>query len=598
MFQRLKQLYRLLSYEQRKKILGLQVLVILMAFAQVAGVAAIGPFMAVVGDISRLEGDGTLAQLYQTSGMETPRQFLFWLGIAVLVALTGAALLSMYVTWRLVLYAEQIGADLSTRLYRHYMQQPWLFHASGSSSQLTNKIAQETSRITKNVIKPLMKMNAKVGLALIMLMAIFLFNPLVATTGLALFSVSYFVLFRTVRRRLARNGKLVSRNNQLRFKLMNEGFGGIKDTLLLGRQANFEQRFTQTSQELGRAKGVSSGLAEVPRYAMELIAFGAVIFLVLYLLAAYDGNLGNILPVLSVYALAGFKLLPAFQQIYTSLATVKGNMAAFDSLEEDLVASQAATPGHPAAAAGKLSAQQCITLQDVHFRYPGKDEKALNGLSLEIPRNHIIGLVGASGSGKSTAIDVLLGLMTPQQGALKVDGETLSGDRLRAWQNSLGFVPQSIFLADASIRENIAFGLPPSEVDNQRVKRAAKMAHLDELLERLPEGLETRVGERGIQLSGGQRQRIGIARALYDDAEVLILDEATSALDGITEKLVMDAIHAFSGKKTIIMIAHRLATVRQCDAIYLLSGGQVVDHGTYDELVTNNAVFQRMAEHA
>jgi len=210
----------------------------------------------------------------------------------------------------------------------------------------------------------------------------------------------------------------------------------------------------------------------------------------------------------------------------------------------------------------------------------------------------VVGLVGASGSGKSTAIDLLLGLMAPQQGQLLVDGEPITEENVRAWQNSLGFVPQSIFLADSSIRENIAFGLPPEAVDEEKVNRAANMAHLDQLLAELPSGLDTRVGERGVQLSGGQRQRIGIARALYHDADVLILDEATSALDGITEKLIMDAIHDFSGKKTIIMIAHRLATVRQCDSIYLLEQGRVIDHGTYDELSSRNTIFRRMAQHA
>ncbi|MDT8878316.1 ABC transporter ATP-binding protein [Halomonas saccharevitans] len=569
-----------------------------MAFSEVAGVAAIGPFMAVVGDVSRLEGGGTLANLYAFSGLETPRQFLFWLGIAVLLALTVAALISMYVTWRLALYAQQIGAELSTRLYHYYMHQPWLFHASGSSSQLTNKIAQETARITNNVIQPLMQMNAKGILALVMSTAIFLFNPLVAITGLLLFGIAYVLLYRTVRLRLSRNGKAITRNNQLRFKLMSEGFGGIKDTLLLGRQANFNQRFAFVSQELGRARGITAGLSQVPRYAMELIAFAAVIFLILYLLVAYDSNLGEILPVLSVYAMAGFKLLPAFQQMYTSLANVKGNIAAFDSLEEDLVASHHTSPDKDATVAGKYLPQTGIALDNIHFRYPGKEEKALNGLTLHIPCNEVIGLVGASGSGKSTAIDILLGLMTPHQGALKVDGSSLSGDALRAWQNSVGFVPQAIFLADASIRENIAFGLAPYQINDERVIRAAKMAHLDELLERLPEGLDTCVGERGIQLSGGQRQRIGIARALYNDAEVLVLDEATSALDGITEKLVMDAIHDFSGKKTIIMIAHRLATVKHCNTIYVLANGHVVDQGSYGELADRNDLFRRMADHA
>ena len=598
MFNRVLRLWKLLTREQRKKLLSLQVLVVLMAFAEVAGVAAIGPFMAVVGDISRLEGDGTLAQLYQASGMETPRQFIFWLGVGVIIALAGAAAVSIYVTWRLSLYAQQVGAELSTRLFQHYMQQPWLFHASGSSSQLINKISQEASRVTGSIIQPLMKMNAKGTLALVMTTAIFIFNPLVAIAGVILFGIAYFGLFHTARKRLASNGKTISTTSRVRFKLMNEGFGGIKDTLLLGRQADFNQRFEVTSRKFARAKGITIALSQVPRYGMELLAFGAVIFLVLYLLAAYEGNLGDILPILSIYALAGFKLLPAFQQIYASLATIKGNIASFDILEEDLAASKHNTQVQPAYKAGKLAPKQNITLDDIHFCYPGTEKKALSGLTLEIPVNHVIGLVGASGSGKSTTIDILLGLITPQSGALKVDGEPLNGQALRAWQNNVGFVSQSIFLSDASIRENIAFGLPPEEVDNERVAKAAKMALLDEFLERLPDGLETSVGERGIQLSGGQRQRIGIARALYDDADVLVLDEATSSLDGITEKLVMDAIHNFAGKKTIIMIAHRLATVKQCDSIYLLVDGKVIDQGSHDELAARNDMFRRMAEHA
>ena len=242
--------------------------------------------------------------------------------------------------------------------------------------------------------------------------------------------------------------------------------------------------------------------------------------------------------------------------------------------------------------------KESIRLEEVIFTYPGKEEPAAKNLDIEIPINKIIGLVGASGSGKSTTIDLLLGLIDPQHGRLLIDGKPVTPDRRRAWQNSLGFVPQNIFLADSSIRENIGFGLPLEAIDEERVRRAATMAHLDELLDELPDGLNTRVGERGVQLSGGQRQRIGIARALYHDADVLILDEATSALDGITEKLIMDAIHDFSGKKTIIMIAHRLATVKQCDTIYLLAGGEVVDAGSYEDLSKRNITFRRMAEHA
>ena len=600
MFTQLKELYSLLTNEQRKKLRRLQFLVVLMAFAELGSVLSIGPFMALVGDMSQLQGDGIVGDIYRMSGLEDPQSFLFWVGIGVLLALTVAALISMFTTWRLSMYATRVGAELSSRLYSHYMHQPWLFHASGSSSQLTNKIAQECGRITNGIINPLMQMNARIVMAALMAVAIFIFNPAVAITGLVIFTAAYMVMYRIVRQRLIRNGGTITASNRMRFKMMGEGFGGIKDALLLGRQEVFTDRFQQASFRLANAQGKNQVMSQVPRFVMELVAFGSVIFLILYLLAAHDGNLGTILPLLSVYALAGFKLLPAFQQIYSSISGIRGNLTAFEGLRDDLRASATATlqltPGGNSDE--HLTPRESIELKNVQFTYPGKAEPALQDLTINIGVNQVIGLVGASGSGKSTAIDILLGLIQPENGELLIDGEPITKQQLRAWQNSLGFVPQSIFLADSSIRENIAFGLPPELVDEEKVQRAATMAHLDELLAELPDGLNTRVGERGVQLSGGQRQRIGIARALYHDADVLILDEATSALDGITEKLIMDAIHDFSGKKTIIMIAHRLTTVKQCDNIFMLSQGKVVDSGTFDELATRNQVFQRMANHS
>ena len=596
MFSQLKELYSLLTNEQRKKLRRLQILVVLMAFAEIAGVVSIGPFMALVGDISQFQGEGILADLYRATGLEDPRDFLFWVGIGVLVVLAVAACISTFTVWRLSMYGAQVGAELGNRLFRHYMHQPWLFHASGSSSQLTTRVAQESGRITGNIINPLMQMNAKLVMALFMTIAIFLYNPLVAITGFLLFSGTYVLLYKTVRRRLVRNGRHISEAQQMRFKLMGEGFGGIKDALLLGRQKVFTDRFQAECEKFAAAQGTTQALGQVPRYAMELIAFGAIIFLVLYLLSSHEGDLGAILPVLSVYALAGFKLLPAFQQAYTGLSQIRGNLAAFDAVRDDLRASSLTVAKSSVPTGQRLAPKSEIRFDNVVFSYPGKEDPALKNLNITIPANKVTGLVGASGSGKSTAIDLLLGLIEPQQGKVLVDGQPVTKDNCRQWQNSLGFVPQSIFLSDSSITENIAFGLPPENVDEDKVKRAATMAHLDELLEQLPDGLATRVGERGVQLSGGQKQRIGIARALYHDADVLVLDEATSALDGITEKLIMDAIHDFAGKKTIIMIAHRLATVRQCDSLYLLEQGRVTGHGTYDELASENTTFQRMAK--
>lgn len=602
MIANLKALYLLLTAEQRRKLLRLQILVVMMAFAEIAGVVAIGPFMALVGNMNQFQGSGLAATLYHQSGLSSPQDFLFWLGIGVLIVLFLAGVFSMFTVWRLSIYGAQVGAQISSRLFAYYMQQPWLFHAVGNSSTLTKQIAQESQRVTNSIINPLMQVNAKLALVLFMSVAILIYNPIVAVSGVALFLAAYFLLYKTVRRRLVVNGREVSAAQALRFKLMGEGFGGIKDVLLLGRQRVFTDRFNEASDRFAYATGTTQALGQAPRYAVETVAYGAIIFLVLYLLSAYDGNVSAILPVLSVYALAGFKLLPAFQVIYTNLSKIRGNLAAFEAIRDDLSAShgEQAMAGLQGSGAVELhmAPNDSVVLDNLVFSYPGKSERALDGVSLTIPARQVIGLVGATGSGKSTLIDLLLGLVDPDEGEVRIDGEPLSQNNKRAWQNTLGFVPQSIFLADASMRENIAFGLRPDAIDDDQVRRAASMAHLDELLEHLPGGLDTRVGERGVQLSGGQRQRIGIARALYHDADMLVLDEATSALDGITEKLIMDAIHDFSGKKTIIMIAHRLATVRQCDRIYLMKAGRVVDQGRYDELADRNEIFKRMASHA
>ncbi|MCP1364069.1 ABC transporter ATP-binding protein/permease [Halomonas sp. BBD48] len=600
MFYYLKELYFLLGAEQRKKLFRLQLLAVVMAFAEIAGVISIGPFMALVGNMNQLEGQGLLADVYRASGVETPQTFLIWVGSCVLALLFASGLFSMYTIWRMSMYGTHVGAELSSRLYNYYMHQGWLFHASGNSSTLTNRIAEECQRVMMHIIIPLMHMNAKLTLAVFMALAIFIYNPIVALSGVAIFLASYFLLFKTVRKKLVNNGKTISHSQTIRFKLMAEGFGGIKDALLLRRQDIFTQRFNAASEKYADALGANQALSLAPRYAMEIVAFGCVIFLVLFLLVRSGGNVGALLPVLSIYALAGLKILPALQQVYNSLSQIRGHMAAYESIREELKASAQFTVSSVdySAKQEKLTPKKDIVLKDVGFTYPGKMDKALDEVDLIIPVNQTVGLVGASGSGKSTLVDILLGLIEPDHGNIFVDGRALTKETLACWQNALGFVPQSIFLADASIKENIAFGLPEEAIDMQRVADCVRQAHLDEFLDKLPNGMNTRVGERGVQLSGGQRQRIGIARALYHESDVLVLDEATSALDGITENHIMQAIQGFSGQKTIIMIAHRLATVKQCDLIYLMRDGKVVDQGRYEDLVVRNETFKRMAEHA
>ena len=588
MFKLISNLFNLLSPYQRKRFYILQLLVILMTIVEILGVASIIPFMALVGDMSQLQQDTFIAKFYQMSGINSESQFVFILGICVLIMLFISMVISVFTIWGLSMFANKIGTEIADRLYAHYLNQDWLFHASGSSAQLTKKIATETMRVTGAILVPLMYVNSKLVLSLLMSISIFIYDPKVAVIGLSIFAISYFLLFRGVRNRLNKNGIAISKVNEERFRLMNEGFGGIKDVLLMGRDADFINRFNKTGKTLAYSQGTNLALAQAPRYFVELLAFGSMILLILYLIASHNGNLGMILPIISVYAIGTIKLLPAFQQIYSSIAIIKANIPAFESIQQDLYDSLSAGEISIEVEESYLHPEKHISLEKVSFTYPNKQEPALNGLNISIPVNNVIGIVGPSGSGKSTLIDILLGLIEPDQGLLKIDNKIIDSKNCRSWQNTIGFVAQSIFLSEGSIAENIAFGIPNNEIDFKQVEYALKLAHLNDFVNNLKQGIHTKVGERGIQLSGGQRQRIGIARALYHEAEVLVFDEATSSLDGITEKMIMEAIHQFSGKKTIILIAHRLKTVQKCDNLFFIDNGKVVDQGTYDEIIRKN----------
>jgi ABC-type multidrug transport system fused ATPase/permease subunit len=599
MFKLIKELFSVLTSEQRRKFYILQLLVVMMAFSEIIGVASIGPFMAVIGDMGILQDDNAIAYFYRISGVNDPADFLFLMGLGVLVLLGSATALSSFTVWRLSIFSAKTGMEIATRLYTHYMRQSWLFHATGSSAQLTKQVASEALRLSDNVIQPLMLMNSRIVLSLFIIIAIFIFNPLVAVMGLIIFSTAYLIIFSIVQKRLQYNGKIISISSTVRFRLMNEGFGGIKDIILLGRNDDFIKRFKKESEDFAYARGTNNALIIMPRYFMEFFAFGAMIGLVLILLKTQQGDLGVVLPMIAIYALAGYKLLPALQQIYSSLAHIKGNLVAFESIKSDLFDSCYNEDRHSLNSSTEhITFNNFIQLENITFTYPGKNQPTLNQINLTIPANQVIGIVGPSGAGKSTVVDIILGLVQAQKGDLKIDDTPLDDGNRRAWQNSIGFVPQSIFLSEGTIAENVAFGISSDKIDLKSVKKTIKLAHLDEMVNQLPEGIHTKVGERGVQLSGGQRQRIGIARSLYNEAKILVFDEATSALDGITENIIMDAIHDFSGKKTIIMIAHRLKTVQKCDIIFIIDEGKLIDQGTYFELIKKNDYFKRMAEYA
>ena len=602
MFKIVKHLFSILKTSQRRQFYLLQVLVIVMSLTQIVGVASIIPFMALVGDLSQLQQDTIIAEVYKLSGLNSESQFVFWLGLGVLIMLFFASIISMYTTWRITLFANKISVEIADRLYTHYLKQDWLFHASGSSAQLTKQIATETLRINHGILMPFMHLNANVVFVTSMSISIFIFDPTVAIVGVVIFALSYYFIFKIVSLTLLKNGRSISEMYEKRYRLMNEGFGGIKDVLLLGRHRDFIDRFYKTGIVFAYSQGVNNALAHAPRYFMELIAFGSMVALVLYLFTSYDADLSSILPILSVYAIAGMKLLPAFQGIYNSLASIRASTGAYEAIKQDLIDSSEIKTATNISKTNKkeksyLNPKKQISLENISFRYPDKKEFVLRQMNISIPVKKVIGIVGPSGSGKSTLVDILLGLIEPQKGFLKIDDKIINNQNRRSWQNSIGFVAQAIFLSEGTIAENVAFGLSKDLIDFNQVDNALKLANMDEFVKDLKNGVDTKVGERGVQLSGGQRQRIGIARALYHQPEILVFDEATSSLDGISEKMIMQAVHKFSDEKTIIMIAHRLKTVEKCDQIFFIDEGKVADQGTFQELIEKNEKFKNMANH-
>ncbi|WP_026340346.1 ABC transporter ATP-binding protein [Thioalkalivibrio thiocyanoxidans] len=591
----LRKLNALLHPRDRRKVGLLVVLMIITAFMQTVGVASVMPFLAVLSDPDMVHDHALLSQAYNTLGFESTGEFLYFLGVAAFVMFMLGTLLQALTQWSITRFSHMQQYELSRRLMADYLRRPFTFFLHRNSGDLAKTILQETTHAISGAVMPAMRLVSQGLLALSIIALLIVVEPWLAlTVALGLGSV-YAAIYIVARIWLNRIGQDRVEANRERFTAAAEAFAGAKEIRLLGRERDYLERYRHPSRRYARHQANAVLLQDTPQYAIEAIAFGGVLLLVLYLMAG-DGGLAQALPLLGLYALAGKQLIPAFQKIFQNLAALRFNFAAVDNILKDLGDRGGDALPSRGEARPALAPRQAIRVEGVTYRYPQHDRAALDQLSLEIPARTTIGLVGSSGAGKSTLVDVLLGLLEPDEGAVLVDGQPLTAANVRQWQAALGYVPQHIFLADQSVAANIALGVPEAEIDQAAVERAARLANLhDFVMNELPQGYETLIGERGTRLSGGQRQRIGIARALYRDPAVLFFDEATSALDNATERAVMDAIHNLSGEKTIILVAHRLSTVKPCDQIYVLESGRLVDQGSWEMLVDGSTHFQQLA---
>ncbi len=554
--------------------------------------------MALLGNMNSIQTPGILNATFIYFGFSSNREFIIFFGALVLTIMVFSACFSLYTIKVLYQFGSSIGGSISNRLFKHFLFQPWLFHSKHSSSSLIHKAINESQRLTFAIIHQALTFNAKASIALLMSFAVIIYDPIISLTGLAIFSSSYFLIYKFSESHLNNASKSLAEDQEVRLKTASESFGGIQNIILSRTQLFFLHTFSNSTDKYYHSWGNSQVLSITPKYLLEVLAMGSIIILVLFLFLSGNENLNMILPTLSVFALAGYKILPALQTAYYSFSIITANISAFENLELDLINSSHTENNYsnPKNQSNqKIEFKNKLTFENISFTYPETSKSVLNKISFEVMAEKTIGIVGPSGAGKSTMIDLILGLINPTSGKFIADEIPISKSNIDQWQKNIGFVPQSIFLSDSTIMENIAFGVDAHFIDHQKVIEAANLANVMDFVSSLPDGLNTVVGERGIQLSGGQIQRIGIARALFNNPKVLIFDEATSSLDGISEKLIMEAINKFSGEKTIIIVAHRLETVRNCDSIFLLQNGEIIDEGSYDELFNRSLLFQEMA---
>ena len=593
-FSQLVSLWRHLSSRRRRQVGLLLILMLVSAFSEVVALGAVLPFLGVLSAPDRVMSQPLVANIAAAWGVTSAEQLVLPLAVLFAVAALVAGAIRMLLLWANNRLAFAAGADFSIDIYRRTLYQPYHTHLSRNSSVVISSIIYKVADAI-GVLLAMLTILSSAVLLLAITSTLLVIDPIVAMMAAIGFFSIYGLITWLLRRRFQRNSQWIAWEQDQLIKALQEGLGGIRDVLLNGTQEIYCSIYRQADQRLRRAQGNNNFLGQSPRYAMEALGM-ALIAAFAYGLSQKSGGIGAALPLLGVLALGAQRLLPALQQGYAAWAQIAGSQA---SLADVLVLlDQPLPPEARQPAPAPLSFQDTIRFDKVCFRYGSDTPWVLKDLCFTVPKSVRVGFVGSTGSGKSTTLDLLMGLLEPTQGQVLVDGQSIGGDRRRAWQQTIAHVPQSIYLADTTLAENIAFGVPRDAIDLQRVRQAARQAQIADFIESGPEGYNALVGERGVRLSGGQRQRIGIARALYKRASVLVFDEATSALDNATEQAVMDAISNLDRDLTILLIAHRLTTVRRCDTIIELGHGQMVAQGTYEQLLECSPSFRDMAKTA
>ncbi len=573
---------------RRKKQLGLLLAIMaITSFAEVVSIGTVLPFLGALMSPDEVFASEYIQPIVTSLQITEPNQLLLPLTLLFIAAAIFSAGMRLTLIWAQTRIGHAIGADLSVQIYERTLYQPYWVHASRNSSEVITGISGKISSVVYNNLLPLLNAASSVLILVTILAALVAVDPIVTLVTFGGVGVVYAVIMVLFRKRLTQNSQRISHESNRVVRALQEGLGGIRDVLIDGTQAVYCEIYRSADLPLRDAQANNQIIGTSPRFLIE--ALGIVLIAALaYALTGREGGIAATIPLLGALAIGAQRLLPVLQQLYGSWSSLRGGQASLndvlDLLEQPLPAHARALPCKP------ISFKKSIKFNNISFRYTEQAPWVLRDINLEIPKGARVGFMGTTGSGKSTLLDVLMALLPPGKGSLVIDETDITEHNLRSWQLHIAHVPQAIFLADTTIAENIAFGVPADQIDYQRVDKAAHQAQIAKTVESWERGYNTVVGERGVRLSGGQRQRIGIARALYKQADVIVFDEATSALDNETEAAVIDAIDAIGDDTTVLMVAHRLSTLKVCDAIYELEAGRIKRSGTYREIVSDTKI--------
>lgn len=585
----------LLSKKERRQLLLVSVLNTLAGLTDMIGVASIFPFLSVAANPEITNTNAYLIEI--KNWIQIPdEQFIIFLGLLSLTALLVNQVVRLTSNWYSNYVSHMIWWTLHSRMFRFYLNQPYLYHLNHTSNSLLEKLQVQTLSAVAGVIQPYFLIFSALISALFTVSLLVWVKPIITFLLLGVMIIFYLLIYRKLKKKLEYYSRIGPEFSNKTFKLIDEGLSAIKEIKILGIGQKYLDLFDPIAKKYIDARIKVNLYSDVPRGLVEIVAFGGIL-LISIILISQNGGIQEIIPILGMYALALNRLIPSVHNLYQQFTNIKFYSPSFEIIKKDLEDAIYSNEIklNKIFKEDKFKLNQKIELRKMSFSYPGTHNKVIDSISLKIKVGSLIGIAGGSGAGKTTLVDLILGLFQPVSGSIELDGEILDKTNLPQWQASIGYVPQSGYIADGSITKNIAFGVSEDEVDMKRVVEVANLAQISHFIENdLPEKYNTLVGDRGTKLSGGQRQRLSIARALYLDPQVLIMDEATSALDGITEERVMRSILEFSKEKTIILIAHRLTTLQECDEIFLFDHGKLVDQGDYYHLIKNNIMFKKM----